>query len=216
MKQSFKRYVLAGVLLTAVLSAVGCQIFAIPFAERDPKRKVAAEYHLTAERLLIFPYVSYDISYDYPAMSLDLMQQVMLRLSKDDIKGVIDPREVMAFQQNNLDWQSMPVERLGRLFNADKVLYLEVSSFTLMELQSANLYRGRGEVTIQVVEVPPSGEATVPYEGSVSLVLPPDRPIGTSEISAVGMYQATLIKLAERVALKFYAYEERVFTGGGR
>lgn len=203
------------VLLAAIATvAAGCQLFAIPFADRDPKRTIPAEYHLTAERLLIFPYVSYDISYDFPTLPLDLIQQVMLRLSKDDITGVIDPREVIVYQQNNLDWQSMPIERIGRLFNADKVLYIELESFRLMELQSANLYRARAEATIQVVDLTADDIATVPYEGSASLVLPHDRPIGTSEISAAQMYQVTLIRLAERVANKFYDHQERVFTGG--
>ncbi len=207
-------------LLVALLAAsvvAGCQLLAIPFAEREATREIPAEFDLTAERLLVFPYVSYDISYEFNNLPLHLMQQVILRLDNTKVGRVIDPREVLAFQQNNLDWQSMPVERIGQHFKVDKVLYLEVEAFGIREWQSANLYRGRAEVAMQVVTVPTADRpAMVPYEGTVNLTLPEDRPIGTSEISEDGMYQATLIRLSESIANKFRDHKVKVLGGGSR
>ena len=215
-KAFFRRGTVVCVLPVVLLCASGCglpNLLVYPFADREAKKQVAREHDLTAERLLILPYAGNDVLFEYPdagrQISLQVIQQIRENL-RGRVHRVINPNQVARYQQSTLEWPNLPVADIGRQFQADKVLYIELNRFTLMEERSANLYRGRAEARIQVVDTgAPRGEESL-YEGHVEVEVPDDRPIGTMEISEATLLQAILYRFAEEVVWKFHDHEEKV------
>ena len=216
MKGSFRCGAVACVLPVVLACVSGCglpNLLVYPFAPREAKKQVAREHDLTAERLLILPYAGNDVLFEHPDAGRQISLQVIQQIS-ENLRGrvhrVINPNQVARYQQSTLEWPNMPVADIGREFQADKVLYIELNRFTIMEERSANLYRGRVAARIQVVDVAaPRGQELL-YEGHVTIEVPDDRPVGTMEISEATLRQATIYRFAEEVVWKFYDHEEKV------
>jgi len=219
MNRQLRRSVLAGLLPIVMFCASGCgvaNLLVYPFAPREAKKFVEREHDLTAERLLILTYAGNDVLFEYPTAGLEISYQVIQHMSnhlKGRVHRVINPNRVARYQQRTLDWPNMPVDEIGRVFEADKVLYVELSRFTIMEERSANLYRGRVIARLQVYDTAaPEGDALL-YTGDVSVQVPDDRPMGAMEISELKLRQATVYRFAEEVVWKFFDHEEKVVTG---
>lgn len=214
-----KRIVIWTLALLAVAGAgvllAGCglpNLFAYPFADRDAKESVKREHDLTANRLLILPYASNDVLFEYPTAPLDVstftVQEIRKHL-RGKVDWVINPNQVALYQQSDLDWPNKPVAEIGRHMEADKVLYIELRRFTMMEERSANLYRGRVSAHVKVVDATaPTNTEAVLYSTDLSIEFPGDRPLGMSEISPARMEQLTLYTFAKELIWKFYDHEE--------
>jgi len=213
------RHTLAALLLAvAACAAGGCglpNLLVYPFAEREATRQVAHEYHLTAERLLILPFAGHDVLFEYPGAPLDISYQVIGQIQRYGdvrVRRVINPQQVALYQQSNLDWPNKLVAQIGREFQADKVLYIELNRYTMMEEGSANLYRGRISAHLQVVD--PKAEGRLPlYETDVSVTVPEDQPAGVMDVSEDKLRQAAMFRFAEALVWKFVDHEEKVVKG---
>jgi hypothetical protein len=210
---------LAVVVTVATAGLGGCgvgHLFLWPFAEREGLVRVKGEHDLRADVLLIFPYMGSDIQLEHPGAGLEisnyLFQEIYANL-KGRVHGVVNPQQVIRYQQTNLDWQNKSIRDIGREFGADKVLYIEVNRLTLMEEHSANLYRGRLKAHMQVVDVAATGGDGVLYESSISVVVPKDNPLGTTQISGSRILAETLAQFARQATWKFYDHDE---PGGPR
>lgn len=221
MRSIGRSIILALMLPLAALCASGCGIpnlIAYPFAQRDAKQDVKAEHYLTAERLLILPYLGRGVEFESPTAGLDISNSIIeqFRIQKLGSRiSVINPKHVARFQQNRLDWQSLSAAQIGREFKADKVLYLEISRYSVMEERSANLFRGRLSGHLQVVDPNALTGGDVLYETDVSVQVPDDQPIGITDISESKLRLSLLIRFGEVVVWKFCDHEEPRMGGGG-
>lgn len=215
MRTLARRCLLAALLPAVVACVSGCGIanlLVYPFAPREAKKDVKREHDLTAERLLILPFAGHDVLFEHPNAGLQVSYSVVQQISehlRGRVHRVVNPAQVALYQRSTLDWPNMDVAEIGREFEADKVLYIELSRFTIMEERSANLYRGRVAARIEVIDTAaPKGEDIL-YEGNVAIEVPEDEPIGTLEISEGKLLQATLYRFAEEVVWKFYDHQEK-------
>lgn len=207
--------------LLLAFGAAGCHpaMLAYPFADRDAKDKVKAEHDLEADRLLILPYAAMDVEFESPGIgtevSFEIINEIMNNL-RGRVHRVVDPRNVARYQRRTLDWPNTPVAQIGREFKADKVLYIEIYRFSIMEERSANLYRGRIAGRIQVVDSSSPEGKEVLYESEVSVEVPDDKPIGAMEIREDQLRWATVHRFAQEVMWKFHDHEERRMGGSVR
>lgn len=221
MKFRWRRHTLIALLPLVVFCAAGCHpaMWAYPFADRDAKTSVKAEHDLEADRLLILPYAAMDVEFESPAIGSEVSFEMINEIT-DNLRGrvhrVVNPREVSRYQRRTLDWPSTPVAQIGREFKADKVLYIEIYRFSIMEERSANLYRGRVAGRIQVVDTSAPEGKEVLYETEVSVEVPDDKPIGTMEIREDQLRWATVHRFAQEVMWKFYDHKERRMGGSVR
>ncbi|MBN2581485.1 MAG: hypothetical protein JXL80_00345 [Planctomycetes bacterium] len=206
--------VLASLLVVVALGLCGCglaHLFAYPFASREGTVHVKGDYDLRADALLIFPYLGSEIQLEYPNAGLEISSFIYQELYanlKGRVRGVVNPQQVVRYQQTDLDWQNKSIQEIGREFGADKVLYIEVNRLTLMEEHSANLYRGRVKAHLQVVDVGSTTGEGLLYESDVSVVVPKDNPLGTMQISSARIMTETLTQFAKETVWKFYDHEE--------
>jgi hypothetical protein len=204
--------------LAALGLLAGCSLpegISYLFADREPKKDVKAEHDLTAQRLLILPYLGTDAQFEFQGADLVITDR-LLREIREHLRGrvhhVVNPAEVLRYQQSNLEWTNTPVQQIGKEFNVDKVLYVEISRLTLLEENSINIYRGRIAARLQVVDVNSAAVSPVVYQTDVSAEVPAkdEPPASTDDYSRDAVQRATIIRFAELVIKKFYDHEEKV------
>ncbi len=204
-------------VVLAGLGAGGCwtlgQLY-VGLVKPKDMRDIPKEHDLEAERLLILPYAGTDIRFNYPAVPLEIGLRIGSVISQhlpERVGEVVHPVRVARWQESNLEWLNMTPEEVGREFEADTVLYIEMDQYSMMEEKSANLLRGRAGARIQVVEV---GAASNPvYEGTVEVVFPKDRPVNALTISERAVREATNRLFGEAVVNKFRDRRVEVVAG---
>jgi hypothetical protein len=210
---------LAVLLLAATMAALGaggCQwLTAWMFAERHPMKDVKAEYALTADRLVIVPYASTEVLFTDSMVAVeisrDLINEIMKNLGATKIKTIVHPVEVQRWQDANLEWPNMSLSDIGKTFQADTVLYVELERYSMIEENSANLYRGRVRARIQVVH--PGAERNPAYDTVVETVFPADGPAGVTSTTEQMVRTYTNLVFASDVAQHFYDHKVEIKGG---
>lgn len=206
-------------LATIALSSSGCyfkHLMSALFYPKNPTRTVQAEYELKADLLLILPYAGSDILFNYPTVPVEISQQIAMaieRQRKVQVKRIVNPARVQAFQDSNLDWPSMSLAEIGRRFKADKVLYIEFIRFSTLEPNSVNLLRGRVNARIEVIDVPERGNARPDYSADIEVILPKDHPVDVLQLSERRLFRETTRQFVDAVVKKFYTYKEKIEKG---
>jgi hypothetical protein len=68
--------------------------------------------------------------------------------------SVISPTKIQEFKSNHPDWHTLKLEDIGKRFDANYVIYLEIEHLSLYEQGSANqLYRGRADISVTLVNM---------------------------------------------------------------
>jgi len=176
---------------------------------------VKEEYHLEAERLVILPYAGTDILFTYPAVPLEISQEIVYAIARDlggRIKTIVHPVEVVRWQESTLEWPNMSLERIAKEFQADTLLYVELERYTMVEERSANLFRGRVKARLEVVKV--GAEHNPVYDATVETTYPEDVPVGVMGTTERVIRQYTNFHFARDVIRKFY--DHKVEAKGGR
>lgn len=198
------------------LAASGCYLGHFLVALTKPKeyKHIKAEYRLEAERLVIVPYVGSNIQFQYPTAPVEIANEVVYALGrhlKDKVRTVVPPVAVVQWQESNLEWPNMGLEEIGRRFQADTVLYLELEQYTMLEENSANLLRGRARARVQVAKV--GSDRSPAYSGTAEVLFPKDHPVSTLQTSERTMRQGTNRLLGEEVVNKFF--DRKIEVEGG-
>jgi len=208
---------LGAVALAAVAGTGGCWLVPYFVQDRHPKETIKAEYPLEADRLIIIPYASTEVLFSDPRLPLeisrDLINEIAKRLGPKRVKIFINPVEVQRWQEANLEWPNISLVEMGKGFNADTVLYVELERYSLMEENSANLYRGRVRARIKVVQ--PAAPHNPVYETVVETVFPERAPVGVTSSTEQSVRTYTNLVFAENVVDKFIDHEVEI-KGGAR
>jgi hypothetical protein len=140
-------------------------------------------------------------------------QQLRMRAkaNRDRIK-VVPPSRTRSYHQASVEGRSL--QDVGKHFEADYVIALEIQSMSLYQKNSYNeLYRGNIEMLVRAIDVKePAGEGTIfsdiyrcEYPGTGG-------PVAVSEMSMLQFRTRFMSKVAADVARYFVAYprEERI------
>jgi hypothetical protein len=122
--------------------------------------------------------------------------------------AIVAPRKVEEFKGSHPNWQALDLREIGRSFNADYAVEVELDSLSLYEKGTQDLFRGRAEVTLALVEVnhPEQGverrQWTCVYPSEANGVA-----VGF-DASAPQFRQAFLEHLARRLAWNFTSHSQ--------
>ncbi|MBI5722862.1 MAG: hypothetical protein HZA50_02810 [Planctomycetes bacterium] len=177
-----------------------------------PKKKVPAEFsEFPNSTVAIVVYPRESIEVEYPSVKLTLAWSVAAYL-KPNVKNIkiVDPRTVMKFQEENLDWLAMSRKELGRKLGADYILFIALQNYTTREDGSRDSFRGRIAAEASVFRTSNSSDTPVwqamdmraahPGENEPLLLLPDGDDSKVRE-RVEGVF-------AEQLARKFYTYKE--------
>jgi hypothetical protein len=143
-----------GVSLTMTLMAlVGCDprqamYFLQPF---DPQIGALSELSLKDKRVVLIVKANTNATNDFATLDRDLTREIA-KILRANVKRVdiVDQEKVWAWDRAHPTWTD-PAE-LAEPFDADYVIFYEVNEFEVANPSSPELFQGKSNVRVQVVE----------------------------------------------------------------
>ena len=190
----------------------GCNILAWPVYVLfgGQKQKIEAEYRdLENQTVAIIVGGQSGIDFEYPYartnIALALSQMLMQHLEGVNIASL----EKIKKAQNRLDWNSLKFAEMSRLFDCQKILYIDLIRYTLYEENSIHLLRGVIIADVRVYDMhSPQTELPV-YDAEVDATFPEGAPQIHSQSVLQAMELRTISEFAQAAAKKFYDHYEQ-------
>ena len=198
-------------ILLMSLLVPGCNLLEFPAYVLLGRRtqKVKAEYpHLAKQKIAIIVSAGPAIDFEHPFARTNLALACAQAI-KSHVKGTqfAQQEEVEMFQQENINWITVPKSQIARRFDASHLIWLDLIQFTLREENSVNLLRGHIVAAVRVYDAEASDQYHAQYETQVIAALPKAGPIAFSESARQQIYRQTLLQFAEQLARKFYNHK---------
>jgi hypothetical protein len=181
-----RQWWMAGLMGLASLGA-GCNPLLFPAFLFGPEpreearlKKLASTDKKKEVKVVILPYLvgletrQEFIGADYLLSDLLARQLKKLFEFNEEKVKIVSPQKVEDFKNKHAAWRKeVDLQEIGRNFQADFVICLEISSLSLYEKGSANqIYRGRANIKVSVLEVNDAEDAAMPRD--YSYVYPSD------------------------------------------
>ncbi|MDH3584014.1 MAG: hypothetical protein OER86_07350 [Phycisphaerae bacterium] len=200
-------------LLTAT-AAGGCEMAGVlahaAVGDKKPILDVEAEYRgLDNQTIAVLVNASDSVLLQQPRAPLEAGTVVSEALA-GNIPGarVISAREIAAFQNRNLYWDTEPFSRLAERLKVSRLVLIELGAYRLHEPGNINIWQGvmRARVVVAEADGPRPNDAA--YSTDIHVRYPPDGPVGLVRADDATMRFATLDLFAKKVAGKFYDHIE--------
>lgn len=199
-------------LLLGLLVAPGCRALAMPWLMwgQEPTKKVPAESReLDSRRVAIVVWVETQTQFEFQFVQLEISDFVRYGL-EGRVKGItfVPNKQIVDLQRREPKWDSVDPATLGKRFDADRVLYIEIGQYTTRDAESSYLLRGRIDANVSVWD---SGarDGKRLYQTRIEAVFPPENSAewGTDEQF---IRRRTMELFARLTAEKFYDREVKV------
>ena len=201
----------AGLALT-VAAISGCTYLIPLFMIGEHKRTVPAEYDgLRNSRTVVLVWAGQETLFDYPYVRLELATFISDKL-RSEVEGIelVEPARVEDHIERTLATAFDPVE-VGRHFQADKVIYLELLEMRMRRPETPTLLQGTISASVAVFDTGADVDNPQRFElATVTTTYPERQPVLNNRGAAELVRQQTYVNFAERTARKFYAYEEEL------
>ncbi|MCA9051869.1 MAG: hypothetical protein KDA89_24190 [Planctomycetaceae bacterium] len=117
---------------------------------------------------------------------------------------VVNPDAIQAWMANNSDWNS-PAE-IGAEFDVNYVVYIDISEFSLYEIDSTSLFRGRCNAMVSVYEMATDGDGRRIFDKDIQSVFPTQVPRSASDVSYETFRNEYFFRLGDEIGRLFYPY----------
>lgn len=176
----------------------------------EPTETIAAQFdQLDGKTVAVIVYAGESIQYAHPTVSREVSAQVSAELH-NQLPNVttVDPLKIHKYQQQNIHWASLSKTELGRLFDADYVLFVTLLEFSTREQGSLHLFRGRLSAECAIYEVQQPEYAARGWETSgISVLYPTDGPIASLNNDDYRVRLETIGEFAWKLVRNFYEHE---------
>ncbi len=176
------------------------------------KKRVPPEFDkLAGSRVVVQVWTDPSTLFDYPYARLELATYLGDKLhaemsQRNQPVEVVDSREVEDFLQKNPDARINPAA-LGKRFQANYVIYVEVAGFQIRDPSEPQFLRGRINASVSVHDVSADPRDARRYELTpVEAIYPEKQPVLINATNSAQVREATYRVFAEMVARKFYEY----------
>jgi hypothetical protein len=172
-----------------------------PSIEPDFDKTTNKSLDKKGTKVLVMCYAPKEVKWDFDSVDKELGVHVTHRLNQNHVK-VMDPDAVNGWLDNHADWDKP--EEIGRDFEVDFVVVIEIRKFGLYEQGSNNLFRGNSEIDLSVFEMEKDGEGNEIYSKAIVSKFPIHQPVLTSETSYYDFKQLYLSRLSDEIGRHFY------------
>ena len=201
------RLLLATVALCVTIS--GCQQFVIisyllhgpPSIEPDFDAETGESMSVPDVTVAVVCYTPTELKWKFPQLDEQVATHVAYRLGQNYIK-MIHPDYVKAWVDEHPDWEK--AEEIGKAFDTDYVIEIEIADFSLYEGTSTTLYRGRTEAYVHVVKIDENGDADRIFTKEIHFAYPTQVPRSSSDLSLGEFRKEYLSSLSEKIGWLFY------------
>jgi hypothetical protein len=137
------------------------------------------------------------------------MLEARFKEHKDKVK-LVPFTKVQAYLNKHPDWVTQSKREIGKHFNADFVIFLEMGALSMNEKGSNGLlYRGNVDIHIAVVDVNLDEGEGPKYEKDYSCTYPLHGPEDAGNMSAAQFRSKFLEHIAKDLLVEFAPYETR-------
>ena len=198
-------------LLFGVPLATACNLLTPLVFFADTRKKVAGVRQTAWQRVAILVWTESATLFDYKYARMELATYVGDKLQveltqRNSATQLIDPRDVEDFLQRHPATLVDP-HAVGRNFNADYVVFLEIAAFQMRDPRLPQLMQGRITAAISVHDVRADSAGTRRFDLTpVHTVHPEDQPIPMSAGNVQLFRETVYRKFAEETARKFYEH----------
>jgi hypothetical protein len=197
--------------LIVAAAAAGCQPFAWiltktvgPFI---PEETAQAEFDLKGKSVAVLVDVKDPTTASrFPRLESALSAAIGKALAEHKACGPLVPaHSIEAARQAEPKFAQWSVAQVGKYFNVDYVLHVEVVDFRLRDDPSSNVYHGYTEAAVRLVS-PDTGQQVWPVLAAARLMTAESQPDVAPE--EPGEQESTLIDgFADKIARLFYTYK---------
>jgi hypothetical protein len=175
----------------------------------DPDFEVRTKQTLAGKNkknvVLVYCFAPKELKWDNESVDYDIAKHVAHRLLQNKIK-VIDPDQVYAWLDRNDKWRK--TAEIGKHFKVDYLVHIDVKDYSLFEPNSPNLYRGQGDIIVNVVKMnEEKTDGHVIYTAPIKSAFPTRGPKDSSEISFSEFKKYYLSALSDEIGRLFYPKE---------
>ncbi|UCE58297.1 MAG: hypothetical protein JSU63_12740 [Phycisphaerales bacterium] len=178
----------------------------------EHKKKISAEFDkLGHSRAAVLVWTDPATLFDYPHARFELATYIGEKLTvemgqRNLATQLVDPRDVEDFIQKDIDAQIDP-RAVGREFDADYVVYVEVFEFQIRDPEVPQFLRAKIQASVSVHDIHADADMPRRYElNPVTCVYPEGGPVVLDATNAPLIRRSAYQKFAEQVARKFYDY----------
>jgi len=131
-------------------------------------KRLASEDKKKEVKVVIWTYAPLETREEFVQVDRQLAEALAKQInemSKENSEKVtvIPPRKVEVYKNQHPDWASLDPEQIGRYFEADYVINVEIDRLSLYEPQThETLLRGRGQFLVKLVDVKHPDESPSP------------------------------------------------------
>lgn len=212
------RLYLAGLLVAATV-ATACNPLALPFflmtgmnPKQEPQCKLASPDKEKEVRVVLLASTGLETRPEFVRVDRDLVRNLARQLQQNFLENkekvtLVSSTQVEKYKDEHPNWRSLDLHEIGKYFNADYVIDLEIESISLYEPGSGNqLYRGRAALSLTVVNVRKPGDDPL-YHEEYTCEYPKARgPIPVGEGSDAQFRLAFLRHVAKQLSWRFTAH----------
>lgn len=151
---------LCGTLLAAGCSFPGAMYFLMPEAKEPAGcKRLASEDKKEEIKVVVWTYVPLETREEFVQVDqrlAELLAQQINQMSKENNEKVtvVSPRKVEVYKNEHPDWNSIDPVKVGRYFQADYVINVEINKLSLYEPNThETLLRGRANFRVKLVDV---------------------------------------------------------------
>ena len=188
--------------------AVGYMLYVLAPGSRT--KTVPAEFDgLAGSSVAIAIYADAAVQYEYPWARHELADVIASQLKEhvNDVE-VIDTLRVIAYQDENIDWNAMGKTELGRILGADHVLSVVLVEYSTRDPGSLNIYRGRITAEVKVYQTSKAERDSRVWLGEeIRVLYPPDAPMGQVGEDDEKIRDLTNRVFAKTLVRKFYKHD---------
>lgn len=194
----------------AGLFAAGCNwILPIIFLMDEPTQKVKPEYgRLMGRRVAVVVWAKPSTLAVFPYARYDTCNAVTVKL-RDTVAGVQTISASLIEEHiEMLPTSTVDPEEVGKAFDAEAVVFLELLEYQTRDPDSPQMLQGRITSSVVVYDLEEKNTAKNRYELSTVSVAVPEKPTGALSGDELQIRKETLSAFAEAVTQKFIEHEK--------
>lgn len=207
------RLALVCVLLGAACGMNGCET--VGFVSEvvgggDQVIEVTSEYAgLEDQTVAVVINAEYSVLYQHRDIQWELGTAISTQIAAN-VPGVkvIDPRDVLAFQNRNIYWATATYGELAQKLGCTRLVMVDLQEFRLHEPGNTMMYKGVASGRVEVAEADGPKPNNAAYSTIVTASYPPNSKYGVPDADPQTIRKGTVDLFSWAVSWKFFDHEE--------
>ena len=210
---SMCRALATAMLLSSAMMFTGCET--VGFVSEvvgggDSVIEVTGEYFgLENQTVAVVINADYPVLYQHRDIQWELGTAISNQIAAN-VPGVrvIDPRDVVAFQNRNIYWATATYGELARKLGCSRLVMVELQEFRLHEPGNTMMYKGVASGRVDVAQADGTKPNDAAYSTIVTASYPPNSKYGVPEADPQTIRKGTVDLFSWAVTWKFFDHEE--------